>query len=149
MNISLYAIALRFVGMKEVPGVAANPAILAMLQLDQAWPTGDHVPWCSAFINYCTWLLDLPRSKNLMARSWLEVGTPIDLKDAIPAYDVVVLRNAVDDGKSGHVGLFTGRPPLDSKNVWILGGNQSDQVSIAQYSVERVLGVRRLYSVLR
>ena len=143
MDVSLYSIAMRFVGMKEVQGATSNPAILAMLQLDQEWPTGDHVPWCSAFVNYCTWLLDLPRSKSLMARSWLEVGWSIDVEEAARG-DIVVLRNEVDDGKSGHVGLFSESSPLDREHVWILGGNQNDEVSISPYPIERILGVRRL-----
>ena len=45
-----------------------------MLRLDQQGPENDEVRWRSAFMNYITWLLRLPRSKNLRARSWLIVA---------------------------------------------------------------------------
>jgi hypothetical protein len=33
----------------------------------------------------------------------------------------------------------------DNRQVLVLGGNQSDSVSVAPYRVDRVLGVRRLF----
>src|SRR5688500_8928758 len=92
LEISAYDLAGRFVGIKEVPGTTANPQILAMLQLDDDWPKDDSVPWCSAFTNYIAWLLRLPRSKSLLARSWLAVGEVVSLEDAIPGFDVVVFK---------------------------------------------------------
>lgn len=137
MQVSAYDIAQRFVGLKETPGATSNPAILAMLQLDGTWPKDDVVPWCSAFANWVAWLLRLPRSKSLAAKSWLAVGRPIPLEQAEAFNDVVVLTR---DG-GGHVGFFA---KLDGANVWILGGNQSDAVSVAPFPKNRVLGVRRL-----
>jgi uncharacterized protein (TIGR02594 family) len=150
MNITAYDLAQRFVGIKEVPGQVSNPAILAMLKLDQKWPEDDSVPWCSAFVNYIAWLLRLPRSKSLRARSWLQVGLPIKGNDANPARDVVILQRG--KGKQpgpevikapGHVGFFAG---WEADFVLILGGNQADTVNIASYSLERILGIRRLIS---
>lgn len=139
MKITAFELAQRFVGLKEVPGKAYNAQILGMLQLDQRWPENDEVPWCSAFINYVCWLLRLPRSKSLAARSWLDVGIPIELEDAEPDYDVVVLsRNS-----GGHVGFFASSDN-SKKLVYLLGGNQSDSVSITSFDAERILGVRRL-----
>jgi len=66
---SLHKLAARFMNLKEVAGTTHSPQIMAMLHLDANWPSGDEVPWCSAFVNYCAWLLDLPRSKSLAARS--------------------------------------------------------------------------------
>lgn len=149
MNVTAYDMAQRFVGMKEVPGKVANPQILAMLQLDQEWPEGDEVPWCSAFANFICWLIRLPRSKSLMARSWLDVAVPMHMEDARVGYDVVVLKRGggAQPGPQvldapGHVGFYAGRLGSD---VLILGGNQADSVNMAQYQHERVLGVRRLY----
>lgn len=148
MEISAFAIAQRFVGVKETPGMASNPIILAMLRLDNAFPAGDDVAWCAAFTSWVAWLLRLPRSKSLAARSWLQVGLPIDLDDARPGFDVVVLQRGGGEqpgpdviAAPGHVGYFAG---LDGSSVLILGGNQSDAVSIAPFPVSRVLGVRRL-----
>ena len=54
LEITPFDLAQRFVGISEVPGSTSNAHVLAMLRIDQKWPEGDHVPWCSAFINYIT-----------------------------------------------------------------------------------------------
>lgn len=147
MEVTLYDIALRFVGMKEVAGNVSNPMILAMLKLDQPWPEGDEVHWCSAALNWWAWLLRLPRSKSLQARSWLNVGKPIELSQAKVGFDIVVLYRGDINGTQGHVGLFAGRECENgiSGRVLLLGGNQGDAVSIAPFSIQSILGVRRLY----
>lgn len=150
ISVTAYDIAERFVGTAEAPGLASNPHVLAMLRLDARWPRGDHVAWCSAFCNYVAWLLRLPRSKSLRARSWLGVGRPVPLEQAELGFDVVVLKRGggrqpgpgVLDAP-GHVGFFAGR---EGGTVLVLGGNQRDAVNIQPYPERRVLGVRRLRS---
>lgn len=145
MNITAYQLAERFIGTKEVAGQIHNPQIMAMLTLDQKWPEGDEVPWCSAFVNYICWLLRLPRSKSLRARSWLDVGTPVSLQSAEQGWDVVVL-DRPPSPKYGHVGFFCVADFKDIYDmVYLLGGNQSNQVSLVPYPIERVIGVRRLW----
>jgi len=152
IEITAYDLAQRFVGMTEVAGKVSNPQILAMLQLDQLWPEQDEVPWCSAFVNYITWLLRLPRSKSLGARSWLQVGIPIPInfEDPEPGFDVVILKRGERDQPGpevidapGHVGFFAGIefPAI----VLILGGNQSDSVNISRFLIQNILGIRRLF----
>jgi uncharacterized protein (TIGR02594 family) len=147
LNITAYDLALRFVGMREVPGSGSNPAILSILRLDQEWPEVDEVPWCSAFVNYVAWLLRLPRSKSLRARSWLQVGVPTPLLAATVGFDVVILARGQQQAgpevinAPGHVGFYAG---AESGHVLLLGGNQGDAVSIAPFDTNRLLGVRRL-----
>lgn len=141
MNVTAFSLAQRFVGMKEVPGTASNPAVLAMLRLDQPWPTSDEVPWCSAFANYIAWLLRLPRSHNLSARSWLNVGESIEADQATVGFDVVILSRGTDP-TAGHVGFFAGAV---GGVVNVLGGNQGDSVSVESFMRTRILGVRRLF----
>jgi uncharacterized protein (TIGR02594 family) len=136
-----YQIAERFVGLEEVPGAKDNPFVLGMLQLDDLWPEHDEVPWCSAFVNWVFWLLRLPRSKRLSARSWLQVGEAIPLEEASVGHDIVVLWRGDKDGPNGHVGFFSGR---NGDKVALLGGNQDDSVCVQEYPVSRVLGVRRI-----
>ena len=148
MKITAFELAQRFVGIQEVSGNVANPQILAMLKLDNKWPKDDSVPWCAAFMNYIAWLLRLPRSKSLRARSWLLIGESIPISEAKVGFDVVILKRGglnqpgpeVIKAK-GHVGWFAG---VDGGHVILLGGNQSDTVSLAGYPKKRVLGVRRL-----
>lgn len=145
MNITAFDLAMRFVGLKEVAGPLSHPLILSMLQLDDAWPTDDDTPWCSGFCNYVCWLLRLPRSKSLAARSWLAVGRPVALEDARAGFDVVILRRS-DNPLSGHVAFFAGLDilPGDAHVVQLLGGNQGNRVSVLPFHTELVVGVRRL-----
>ena len=105
MEVTAFTLAQRFIGLKEVAGQMNDPQIMAMLKLDQSWPETDEVPWCSAFVNYICWLLRLPRSKDLRARSWLGVGSEVRQVDAIEG-DIVVLRRG-NNPAQGHVGFFS------------------------------------------
>lgn len=137
-----YELAQRFVGeIRELPGSAHHPFIqwahmLCALGPDQP----DSVPWCSSWLNAIAWMLQLPRSRSAAARSWLNVGSVIQLEDAKPGNDIVILSRGSNQAQ-GHVGLFAG---LDATNVHVLGGNQGDAVSIAPFRRGSVLGVRRL-----
>ncbi len=137
ITITPYDLAQRFVGVKETPGATSTPLVLAMLQLDDTWPASDAVPWCSAFTNWIAWLLRLPRSKSLAAKSWLTVGRPITLEEAQPDSDIVVLTRL----GGGHVAFFAG---LQGDDVLLLGGNQKDSVCVEAFPKADVLGVRRL-----
>ena len=148
MNVTAFDIAQVFIGTAEVGGAMDNPQILAMLKLDNKWPDGDEVPWCSAFVNYICKLLRLPRSKSLLARSWLEVGKQIDIADATPGFDVCVFKRGHGDQPGpedttapGHVGFFAGQA---GDYVQVLGGNQGDTVKVSSYHRARLLSVRRL-----
>jgi len=150
IEINAFDLAMRFAGTKEVAGAASNPMILAMLQLDQTWPADDEVPWCSAFINWIAWILRLPRSKSLRARSWLNVGMPISLNMAEPGFDVIILKRGVGNqpgpeviNAPGHVAFHAGIQDLST--VLLLGGNQANGVTIAPFPRTDILGVRRLH----
>jgi len=102
----------------------------------------------AGFINYVAWLLRLPRSKSLLARSWLTIGEVIELEDAEAGFDVVIFKRGGGNQPGphvvdapGHVGFFAG---IEGRNILLLGGNQGDSVSIGSYPKSRLLGVRRL-----
>jgi uncharacterized protein (TIGR02594 family) len=148
METNAYMVGLKFVGIREGAGVTNNPLVVAMLRLDASWVQDDQTPWCSAFANFVCFILGLPRSRSLAARSWLNVGVSVPLSDARIGYDVVVLKRG--SGKQpgadviaapGHVGFYAGQ---DDSNVLVLGGNQLDSVSIAPFAKSRILGIRRL-----
>jgi uncharacterized protein (TIGR02594 family) len=146
MHITAFELAQRFTGIQEIGGSVDNPQLMAMLKLDNNWPDHDEVPWCSAFVNYICWLLRLPRSKDLRARSWLEVGKSVDLNFASVGFDIVILKRGTDDGPDvinapGHVGFYAGH---DDRWIEVLGGNQSDTVKVSKYAIDRLLSVRSL-----
>lgn len=153
MNVSAYEIANRFnKSLKEVRGEKDNPLILYMLRLaaGSEWPQHDEVPWCSAFVFFVAHLLDLnrPRTKRLRARSWLRVGQSVDLEDARVGNDVAILKRGTGPQPGpevidaiGHCGFFAG---VDNDYVYLLGGNQQNEVNISLYNKDRVLGISRL-----
>jgi len=145
---SAYAVAKTYLGTEEVEGQDNNAAIVAMLREIAPWASGDEVAWCSAFVHHIARLLNLPRSRSLRARSWLAIGTPVQLSDARAEEDVVILKRGRGNQPGpetidwpGHVGFFAGHTPGE---VHVLGGNQSDSVTVARSPADSVLGVRRL-----
>lgn len=149
MNITAFDLAQRFVGVTEIAGTASNPQIMAMLKMDMVWPADDSVPWCGAFLNYVAWLLRLPRSKDLRARSWLSIGSSVPLNEAKTGFDVVILWRGTPPQPGpevldapGHCGFFAG---IEGSHVLMLGGNQKNSVNVSRYPTTQVLGVRRLW----
>lgn len=111
----------------------------------------DEIPWCSSFVNGIAWELRLPRSKSAAARSWLTVGVPIvSLDDAEVGFDVVILnRGGPQDAgilkAPGHVGFYAGHD--EGGSVIVLGGNQSNGVTVAPMRAGLILGIRRLLAI--
>lgn len=144
---TLYELARQFVGkVKERPGADSDPAILWAHSLTTLRATSDEVAWCSSMMNLWCYLLDLPRTRSARARSWLNVGDFWVLGDAEPAFDIVIFNrggspDATVEDSPGHVAVFAG---LIQGKVQVIGGNQSDGVTIATWPISQVLGVRRL-----
>ena len=128
---------------RELHGSQQHPFIQWAHMLCNLGPDQpDEVPWCSSFTNAICWLLRLPRSKSAAARSWLGIGEAIDLRDARPGFDVVILKRG-SSPTAGHVGFYAGRDDRTG-SVQLLGGNQSNGVTVAAFKEADVLGVRRL-----
>lgn len=111
--------------------------------------------WCAAFVNSSLHSIGQPGSESvhdhpLMARSFLEWGVPVDHKDQSPeAGDVVVFPRGRQSWQ-GHVGFYVDTVTIDGKEYWqILGGNQSNAVTIELYTPERALAVRRAPESIR
>lgn len=146
---TLFQLAERYVGVKELSGGKHHPLVswwLSLCGFDLTAP--DEIPWCSAFVNGMAWELRLARSKSARARSWLTVGMPVLLHEAKVGFDVVILKRGPDSqppasviDAPGHVGIYAGR---DGDTVLLLSGNQTNSVSIAPFPVTSILGIRRL-----
>lgn len=135
-------------GIREIAGPEHDDAIMFMLTLDNTWPESDETPWCSGFVNLIAFNAGLERTKSLLARSWLNVGAPVDLSDAQIGNDVVILKRGSGSQPGpenttapGHVGFYAGHEPNE---IYLLGGNQGDAVNIRRYPINRLLGIRRL-----
>jgi len=149
MTITALDLAQRYIGIREIAGGKNHPLVswwLSLCGFDLSTP--DEVAWCSAFANGIAWELRLPRSKSAAARSWLTVGTAIELVDLRPGFDVLVLRRGTGEqpgpevlAAPGHVTFFAG---WQAEKVLGTGGNQSDGVTTEPFHVDRILGMRRL-----
>ena len=133
-----YHEALRLVGTKEIEGPASNANILEMAdRLDIAYEDDD-IPWCGLFAGHCVGA-SLPDevlpTVVLRARAWEAFGVP-----ATPQLGAVMVfwRRSPDSGL-GHVGFYFAE---DERTYDVLGGNQSNMVSVARLRKDRLLTAR-------
>lgn len=164
MEISAYRLAERFLGMREKPGEENNPAIVAMLHhASKGWANRDQIPWCAAFVYHICWLLDLPRpdinanqrlaeNQALRARAYLLCGDPISLTQARIGPDIIVLKRGRGQQPGpetldapGHVGFYAGHT---GDYIHVLGGNQTNAVTVQEFLRRDLLGVCRLHPPL-
>ena len=128
-------------GIKEIKGSEDNPEVLKYFDAMgfDGKKLKDETAWCAAFANYCTSMaFNTEYTGTLKARDWLSVGVPV----SSPRFgDVVVLWRESKSSWKGHVGFFINQ---DKDHVYLLGGNQGNQVCIAPYDNYRILGYRRL-----
>lgn len=139
----LFIHACQYYGEREVPGKGNNPTILQWLKDIFPW-VEDEIAWCSAFMTamakQCN--MDHPQEKAGAARSWLNVGQAV-IDSPVPG-DVCVFWRESPSSWKGHVAMFVRET---DKFIWVLGGNQSDQVNIRPYTKSRLLSIRRLSKV--
>jgi len=121
----------RFLGLHEVRDAKKlNKA----LRLDAS-----EIAWCGVFAGMviATALPKEPMPANpLGSRNWLRFGR------SIPAPQigaVAVFWRGSREGWQGHVGIVVGH---DKTHLHVLGGNQSNSVSVARVAKDRLLGYR-------
>jgi len=131
-----WEIALSQYGEKERRGGENNVILKYFSEIGFPEIKEDEVPWCSAFVNWCVMKAGLPITKNLAARSWLGWGKKVMVPEI---GDIAVFRRGTT-GWQGHVGFYVKN---DGFYVWVLGGNQSDEVRISKYPGTELLGYRR------
>lgn len=131
--------AFNLLGTREKPGAGSNEAIIGWAKsLDLTDFSGDDIPWCGLFVAHCvgSQLPDESLPTNpLGARNWQKFGTAV--KPGLGAV-MVFWRESQSSGK-GHVGFYWAE---DDDAYHILGGNQSDEVSIKRLAKSRLLQAR-------
>lgn len=106
--------------------------------------------WCAAFVNTILSKQNIPGSEStsqypLTARSFLTWGEAV-IDDPQPG-DIVVFPRG-NQGWQGHVGFYIETRILNNKKYYvILGGNQSNTVSLELYRASHALGIRRYYQL--
>lgn len=131
--------ALKEYGVWEWIGSAANPAVLKYFkETGFEWVHDDETAWCAAFVNWCLKKAGRQYTNSLRARSFLDYGnSAMDPKLG----DIVVLWRIYPSSPYGHVGFFISR---DENYIYILGGNQGNQVNITKYPRTQLLDYREI-----
>jgi len=123
-------------GQAERPGAASNSRILDYFRAaGHAEIADDETAWCAAFVGACLERAGVVSTRSLMARSYLAWGTATKA----PSVGTVVVLSRGDDPALGHVGFLVGET---STHLILLGGNQSNAVTVAAFDRARVLGFR-------
>lgn len=130
--------AARLMGVREKAGAGSNPEILDWADEQDVPNYSDDIPWCGLFVGHCvSSTLDrepIP-TDVLRARAWERFGIRTD---PMPGAVMVFWRKTLQSGL-GHVGFYAG----ESDDAYrILGGNQSDSVSLVWITKKRFLAAR-------
>lgn len=128
-------------GTTEIPGKDSNKKILDWAEevgLDKVY-SNDDVPWCGLFMAVVAKRAGKTIPKGpLWALNWARFGNRV-LTPMLG--DVMTFKRPT----GGHVGLYVGE---DGEAYHILGGNQSNAVTITRISKNRVYSITRLaYSI--
>ena len=132
---SWMAEAWRELGQSERPGVAHNPRIVAMFDELGHPNQSDETAWCAAFVGACLERAGIASTRSLMARSYEAWG----VASAAPIAGAVAVLRRGSDPAFGHVGFLVG---ASDSHVFLLGGNQSDAVTVAPFDRDLVLAYR-------
>ena len=134
-----YGEASRLKGLHENTGASSNPVILDWAKALGGWVRGvytdDATPWCGLFVAHCI-ATTLPRellpSNPLSALAWAKFGVAL-AKPSLGAVCVFSRKGG------GHVAFYAGE---DDTTVHVLGGNQSDAVTVTRVLKTRLVGYR-------
>lgn len=138
MSQLIYDHARKDLGLKETPGKRSTPRIKQAINASAKWLNDDDsaTPWCGCIRGL--WGLEtgtgVPK-EHFRAASWLKWGAPVALADARRGDTVVLSRPG-----GNHVGLFDRE---ERGFIYLLGGNQSNAVTVAAFGKTLVKGVRR------
>ena len=130
------AIALGERGVATFPAGSSNPRITEYHAHTNIRGYDDKASWCSSFVNWSLAQAGIQGTASALARSWLEWGEPLD--EPVVGCIAVLAREDPASWK-GHVGFYL---RADGEHVFLLGGNQLDQVREHFYPKASVLAYR-------
>jgi uncharacterized protein (TIGR02594 family) len=121
-------------GVAEFPDPEENPRIVEYLKScgitgPVEGRTGDEIPWCSSFVNWCMREAGIRGTNDARAISWKEWGQTLD-EDELRYGCIVVFPH--------HVGFYFG--DYNEDKISLLGGNQSDEINISPYPKQDIVG---------
>jgi len=129
------AVAWGELGQSERAGAATNPRIRDYFAEAGYAISDDETAWCAAFVGACLERGGFASTRSLKARSYLDWGS----STAAPEIGAIAVLSRGADPALGHVGFLVG---MTNVSVILLGGNQSNAVTVAAFARNRVLGFR-------
>lgn len=153
------------IGQREIPGLVTAGFITKMLAGLHAWWKDDETAWCATFVSWCLHDagLDYPKA-FYRARAYAAYGRSWAIGHDWPAYGAIAVLDRPPKPTEGHVAFYVGPAicfgcydhfspgsPVRLRScaachglgrVYLLGGNQDNQVCVRSYSAARVLSYR-------
>ncbi len=124
------------IGVTSHPVGQSNPRITEYNNATNLKGYDDKIAWCSSFMNWCFAQVGIAGTGSALARSWLDWG---DALENPRLGCIAVLHRGDPQDWRGHVGFFL---HADTERVYLLGGNQLDQVREHSYPLSSVLQYR-------
>lgn len=129
----------RYLGLREIVGRGSNSTIMGWAKRLGGWVASfyvdDDIPWCGLAV--AAWIaVTLPQealpSNPLGALNWRTFGISL----STPSVGAILVFSRAG---GGHVGLYVGE---DATHYHVLGGNQSNSVSITRVAKSRLVAIR-------
>ncbi len=130
--------AVRLLGVTEDVSEESNPLIIGWARDLDIDYSDDDIPWCGLFVAHCIGSQlteELLPNYPLSARAWGKFGE----KCSPQLSAVMVFWRGSPAGALGHVGFYVGE---DSDAYHVLGGNQSNAVTVTRMAKNRFLESR-------
>jgi len=108
-----------------------NPRIIEYHSTTSLDATEDEVPWCSSFANWVFFKSQLPRTNSAAAISWLAYGSV-----SKPRFGAIAVYSRTG---GNHVAFLLERTAAGDL---VLGGNQSDAVTVTMHGINSLKGYR-------
>lgn len=125
-------IALKEVGTKEISGPQHEPRVIFYHSFTGQYST-DEIPWCGSFVAMCMRISGVTPPKTAeRALSWIDFGKSSDG----PKVGSVAVKKRRG---GGHVGIVVA---VEGEYVYILGGNQNDEVNIRMEKASNYIDFR-------
>lgn len=126
----------KLVGLKEIVGSKHEKQIVAFFaEAGNPGVKDDETAWCAAFVGAMLKKAGVKGTGKLNARSYLQWGVKIDQ----PRVGCIVVFKRGNSAWQGHVAFYL---RTVGNRIEVLGGNQGNAVSIAQYPKSALLGYR-------
>ncbi len=125
------------IGIKEIAGKQNHPRIVKYHQHTTLKATNDEVPWCSSAVNCWIDESGYKGTGSAAAKSWLTWGRAVE-KPELGCICIIKQKRSGQDAATGstsgyHVALWLKE---EDGRVFLLGGNQADQVKISSFGLK-------------